>query len=79
MTPNQTKQLLEQRRNKIIREIKQIFLDAEHWNRCVRAADEAEIDVDPNGELRDLLARLEGSRSAGGGSSAPETAVGSNR
>jgi hypothetical protein len=43
---------------RIITEIRQIFLDAEHWNRL--HPDEEPLDPDPQGELRALLLRLTG-------------------
>jgi hypothetical protein len=39
-------------------EISQMFTDVDHWNRCVRAVDEEEINPDPNGELTKLRASL---------------------
>lgn len=62
-----TKASLEERREKLIQEIEQIFLDAEHWNRRVRKDGEAEIDADSNGELRALLSRLKAQRTPRGG------------
>ena len=37
-------------------EIAQIFIDAAHWNECVRKPDEQPIDPDPDGELRRIAA-----------------------
>lgn len=62
-----TREALEQLWEKLIQEIEQIFLDADHWNRCVRKDDEAEIDHDPDGELRVLLSRLKAQRTPRGG------------
>lgn len=53
-----TKESLLKRREKLIHDIEQIFLDAEHWNTCVRQPDEALIDPDPDGVLRKMLATL---------------------
>lgn len=46
------------RRDKLAHEIEQIFLDAEHWNTCVRKSHEAPIDPDPDGELKRILVSL---------------------
>lgn len=35
-------------------EIEQIFIDVAHWNDTVRKPNEAPVDPDPNGDLRDL-------------------------
>lgn len=51
-------QLIE-RAVKLRSEIKQIFLDADHWNSCVRKPAEAPIDPDPDGELKNILAALQ--------------------
>jgi hypothetical protein len=40
-------------------EIKQIFLDADHWNRSVRNPNEELINPDPQGDLKDILVALE--------------------
>jgi RNA polymerase-binding transcription factor DksA len=40
-------------------EVQQIFIDENHWNRCVRKADEAMIDCDPDGQLKRIRAALE--------------------
>lgn len=53
-----TKESLLKRRENLAREIEQIFLDAEHWNTCVRKTSEAPIDPDPDGDLKSMLARL---------------------
>jgi hypothetical protein len=40
-------------------EIQSIFDDVSHWNRHVRQPDEAEIDPDPDGELRRICDRID--------------------
>lgn len=50
--------IIERGRN-LLREIRQTFLDCDHWNRHVRRPGEQLIDVDPYGELRSLAAALE--------------------
>ncbi len=37
-------------------DIAQMFIDVDHWNRCVRKPGEAEIDPDPNGDLKAIAA-----------------------
>jgi len=39
------------RAQKLKAEIDQIFMDAAHWNECVRKASEVVIDPDPGGDL----------------------------
>lgn len=51
-----TLQSLLARAQRIRKDINQIFLDAEHWNRL--HPDETPIDPDPDGELRQALAGL---------------------
>lgn len=53
-----TKESLMKRRVRLAHEIEQIFIDAEHWNQCVRQSSEAPIDPDPDGELRRILNAL---------------------
>ena len=50
-TPRKMIGFLERAEN-IRKEIKQIFLDAEHWNSSVRKPTEERIDVDPDGALK---------------------------
>lgn len=50
--------LLKRRAIRLAREIEQIFLDAEHWNTCVRQPSEAPIDPDPVGTRKFMLMTL---------------------
>ena len=54
-----TKESLLKRRDRLAHEIEQIFIDAEHWNECVRQGHEDPIDPDPDGALMRLLASLQ--------------------
>lgn len=40
---------------RINNEIRQMFIDVEHWNNAVRKADEQQIDPDPDGQLKVAL------------------------
>jgi hypothetical protein len=48
-----------ERAEEILAEINQIFLDADHWNCCVRKPGEANIDPDPDGALLSAKRNLE--------------------
>ena len=39
-----TKESLLKRRERLAHDIEQIFIDAEHWNECVRSSSEDPID-----------------------------------
>lgn len=53
-----TKESLLRRRSRLAHDIEQIFIDAQHWNECVRETHEAPIDPDPDGELKRILEAL---------------------
>lgn len=47
-----------ERAERILKEINQIFLDADYWNAYVRLPGEEIIDPDPRGELKAAKASL---------------------
>jgi hypothetical protein len=56
---SRTRQEIIEDGRRIVAEIRQIFADAEHWNR-LHPEEEQRIDPDPHGTLRELLRRLTG-------------------
>lgn len=63
----QRRQLIERAR-RILKDIEQIFLDADYWNNHVRTPFEEPIDPDPGGELARYAAGLERMLAAEAGS-----------